>query len=405
MSMPRHLMSPVDRGRAGTCIVSAVGPMTMPPAEVIRHRLVTLAAHGAHTRVGLRPSVESLWWRYTPEDLRDCVQTIEPVTMADLDELMSGLAQTYADEGIRVYLAGEFLLIVVSHGLCDARLLVLLQNILLSETGPGGLGAPPARVMLGSTIVRWFGRKPRRLAELAQLPRPRTPLPVRWPATDELPPARPTLRWTAIGADTRTQLLARIADTAPRATEATMWFSAIAKTLTHSGIEIADRVVVLADARRYRPEARTYFANFAVGLEFDFPDPYDPEILSARVQAALRTGRPLAAMGLGALKSVRPGRAAASRIMLPDKPVVSFSDIGRAVDERGLPWRSDERAYIATTEGVGYNGISFILVEVGKSVLVQCSFNAAVHEPARIEAMLAQLSRHSAEVTTGRIND
>lgn len=394
----RHLVSPIDRGRAGACIVSAVGPMVMPSADVIRNRLVALAAMGTHTRVGLRPSPSSLWWAYTPADLFNCVEIGAPTTLADLDEAMSRMAQNYRGEGIRVCIAGDFLLTAVSHGLCDARLLVLLQNVLLSSAAPTWAAEPPARAMLGTTIVRWFGEKPRRLADLIALPRATAVNPVSWHDPGELPPAQPTLRWTTIAPDTRAVLLARMTAAAPRATEATMWFSAIAQALRHSGIDFGERVIVLADARRYRPAARAYLANFAVGLEFDFPDPFDAELLSERVQTALRAGRPLAAMGLGAVKSLRPGPR---RVAMPAKPVVSFSDIGRAVDERTLPWRTSERAYIATTEGVGFNGISFILVEVGKSVLVQCSFNAAAHEPDRIESMLALLRRRSDELIAG----
>ena len=394
----RQLVSPVDRGRAGTCIVSAVGPMVMPSADVIRNRLVALAAMGSHTRVGLRPSPSSLWWSYTPSDLFRSVEIVAPTTLSDLDEAMSRMAQHYRGEGIRVCIAGDFLLIAVSHGLCDARLLVLLQNVLLSSAAPTWAAEPPGRAMLGTTIVRWFGGRPRRLVDLIGLPRTTSDNPISWYEVSELAPARPTLRWTTIAPDTRAVLLARMAAATPRATEATMWFSAIAQALRRSDIEFGERVIVLADARRYRPAATAYLANFAVGLEFDFPDPFDAELLSERVQTALRAGRPLAAMGLGAVKSLRPGPR---RIAMPAKPVVSFSDIGRAVDERTLPWRSADRAYIATTEGVGYNGISFILVEVGKSVLVQCSFNAAAHEPDRIESMLGLLRRRSAELIAG----
>jgi hypothetical protein len=142
-----------------------------------------------------------------------------------------------------------------------------------------------------------------------------------------------------------------------------------------------------------------------MGLDFDFPDPYDPEALTEQVQIALRAGRPLAAMSLAVLKSLKPPRAVSKRIEMPRRPVVSFSDIGRAVDERSLPWRSDDRAYIAMTEGVGYNGISFILVEVGKSVLIQCSFNAVVHPPEHIESMLALLNERSAELYVRSADD
>lgn len=403
--MHRQLVSPLDRERADSYIVSAVGPMVMPSVEVIRNRLVALAVRGPHTRVGLRPSTSALWWSYEPADLLDCVEAIEPVSLSTLDDVMSRIAQNHGHKGIRVYVAGDFLLIAVSHGLCDARLLVLLQNALLSAGPPGWADGPPARAMLSSSLVRWFGTKPQRIAELMQLPRAKTPDRTAFYDVGDLPPLQLTLRWTEIPPEARSLMQFRRAAFAPRATEAAMWFSTIARALKYSQIETSDRVVVLVDARRYRPRANPYFANFAVGLEFEFADPYDPELLSGQVQAALRAGRPLAAMTLGALKSLRSARADSKRIAVPSRPVVSFSDIGRAVDECSLPWRTDERAYIATTEGVGYNGISFILVEVGKSVLVQCSFNAVVHPPEQIESMLAVLTERSAELYVGSLDD
>lgn len=405
MTVPRQRVSPLDRERADSCIVSAVGPMTMPSVEVVRNRLIALAAMGPHTRVGLRPSAGSLLWSYEPADLFNCVESILPATLADLDDVMSRIAQRYRHEGIRVYIAGDFLLIAVSHGLCDARLLVLLQNVLLSSAPPTWAGGPPAKAMLSSATVRWFGARPRRLVELMQLPRAKVPEPVALYRTDELPPAQLTLRWTSIPPEARNLMLFRMAAYAPHATEAAMWFSTIAKALKFSKVDISQEVVVLVDARRYRPDANPYFANFAMGLEFDFADPYDPEDLSHQVQMAMRAGRPLAAMSLAALKSLKPARDNSKRIAMPSRPVVSFSDIGRAVDERSLPWRTHERAYIATTEGVGYNGISFILVEVGKSVLVQCSFNAVVHPPEQIESMLALLTERSAELYVGSVDD
>ena len=134
--MPRKLVSPLDRERADACIVNAVGPMVMPSVEVIRNRLVALAVRGPHARVGLRPSPSSLWWSYQPADSLNCVEAIEPASSSTLDEVVSRIAQNRSPSGVRIYVAGDFLITAVSHGLCDARLVIALQNALLTAARP-----------------------------------------------------------------------------------------------------------------------------------------------------------------------------------------------------------------------------------------------------------------------------
>jgi hypothetical protein len=397
----RHLVTLLDRERAKACIVSAVGPMVMPSVEAIRQSIVALGEIGPHTRVGLQPSTTSLRWRYAPDKLADCVEIVEPVELNQLDELMSEVSRSQIHGGFRILIAGDFLLVAVSHGLCDARLLVLIQTVLLAGAEPVWALESPPRAMLASTAARWFAAQPRRAIELLRLKRSKGRSEMRTYAAGDLPPAQPTLRWVAIDETIRAEMRRRLTTHSPKATEATAWFSVLARALRYNGIEISEKVVILADARRYRRRSQGYLANFAVGLEFDFAEPYDPEPLSMQVQDALRAGRPLAAMMVGALRALIATRGSEKRCAVADKPIVSFSDIGRAVDESSLPWKTDERAYIATTEGVGYNGISFILVEIGDAVLVQCSFNAVVHSPELIESTLALLNERSAELLAG----
>lgn len=188
---------------------------------------------------------------------------------------------------------------------------------------------------------------------------------------------------------------------APRATESALLFSAIARALTQTGTPICETTHILVDARRYRPATASFNGNMAVGLEFPFPSPFDPQTLSDRLQAALRAGRPLAAIALSSVKSTL-SRHRPTAIAVTDKAVVSFSDVGKAVAPNALPWQRDaRRAFIGMVEPFGHNGISFILVRLGDDVVVSCSFNAAAHDSARIDAALMSACRDPLGVLVG----
>lgn len=392
MSRARFMVTPVDRVRAGSWIISGVGPLVMPSVDELRASLLQVAHVGPQTRVGLVPSDSSLRWEYAPERLADCVEVLPDVTHDTLADAMSQLAREYRGEGFRLFAAGDYLLMAASHGLCDGRLLPLMQTGVTTGGIPEWAAKAVDNASLVGTALKWYGSEPRRVRALSRVPRGSEPHTLKWYAAEDLAPMEPTLRWATIGPEVRAGMRAWMAEYAPKATEATLVFAAIAKALTRVEIPFSKKVLVLADARRYGRAARSYLGNFSAGLEFDFEEPFDAERLSLLVQDALRAGRPLATLGMISLKSALPPHGQRDMIGVADLPVVSFSDIGRAVDEKALPWRNDtERAYLANTEVVAYNGLSFLVVEIGGGIAIQCSFNAAAHDPARIEAMLASL--------------
>jgi hypothetical protein len=380
-------VGPLDKVRADSWIVTGMGPLKLPPVEVVEKILSQLAALGPQTRVALTPSSSSRSWSYGDFVASDHVEVVEPCTADDVDERLADLARRYDGEGIRICLAGDFLLIVASHGLSDARMIVMVQySIILAQAGLW-TDAPPERFLLPKAVVSFFGRDPRRLVKLFRLPRAHSSREITWRRPDELPTPRPAVRWTTLSAEAVTELLARAAVQTPAATRATIVFSTLARALAKTGVRVSDTAHVLVDARRYRSSAKKYNGVFAVGLEFAFPAPYDPEQLAGEVQSAIDAGRPLAAMSLAAAKATLDPRQR-RLLAVSDSAIVAYSDVGKIPFAEHLPWLGEPHAFLGMVEPFGHTGISFLTAEMEGRVRVCCSFDEGAHSPAQIEAAL-----------------
>lgn len=356
--------------------------------------LTRIGETGPDARLGLRQSSSSRRWEFDPGRLAEAVETVDPVSEATVLELMSSIAQARtAEHDLKLYVAGNYLIAAASHGLGDGRLSVLIQSELLDHRNrdrvPDWASSKPGRGVLASSLARWFCSDPRRLLALASAARENsgaaTTSSVLYGATYE-----PTVRYCRIDGELLADLDCWRSDMAPDATRATLLFSILARALQAAGIAISSTSHILADARRYSPRAVSFNGNFAVGLDFPFPPPFDSQDLASRLHRALSAGRPLAAMGLGAVRSSVPRRKAQNGTLVPALPVASFSDVGHARSVESVDWcdETSARSLMGMVEPHAYNGISFVLVQVGREMNISASFNAAVHDPQLIQAAL-----------------
>lgn len=358
-----YRVGPLDKVRAGSWIVTGMGPLALPSVEVVEKILAQLVALGPQTRVALTPSSHTRNWRCDEFQPEDHVEVVDPITTDEICDRLAELARQYDGEGIRICLAGDYLLIVASHGLSDARMIVMVQySIILAHPGLWP-DSPPERYLLSKTVLSWFGRDPRRLLKLLRLPRTHSSKEITWKRPEQLPTPRPAVRWATLPPAVVEELLARAKTQAPRATRATIVFSILARALVKEGVQISDTAHILVDARRYRPSAKAYNGVFAVGLEFVFPSPYDSEYLADELQSAIDAGRPLAAMALAAIKATLDRRDR-KLLAVSESAIVAYSDVGRIPFFDQLPWLAEPHAFLGMVEPYGHEGISFLTAEM-----------------------------------------
>ena len=330
------------------------GPTSTPPADTVTENLVTMAKAGPHTRIGLRPNLESGRWSYAPESLRHVVSTVaDPVDdpLVLLDEVRG-----HEDDPIRVVLAGDYIAIDFDHGLGDAALLNSVADVILGVCDP----ADPATWQRFSSRIPALGiaagalaTDPRRLIGLARLLRPRAastvpqpdPAPLSLVSDDPLP--RPAALSHRIGAQCLDEVRAardRVADGVGIYSLITV---ALVNALSEAGIALDEYVTAPFDARGYLPRGRSTLGNFSAGLMFPIPPGSSPAALQHAMTRSTRIGQPVANLALIELRSrlartsQRPPSAPATRISL------LHSSIGHIPgSQERFKWLDDDRAQV-----------------------------------------------------------
>ncbi len=156
-----------DLMRSGSRMITAIGPVRLPSIGEIRDTLTVLAhAGGRHTPIGLVPTTESRRWEHRPQDFLGNVQQLGPCTREDVPRLLTGLARAGASVyPLNVAVAGDFLLLDISHGLGDGRLALSLVRAVA-----GGRSGTP--------VPEWPGRETAHCRSHAPDPASRRPPPV-----------------------------------------------------------------------------------------------------------------------------------------------------------------------------------------------------------------------------------
>ncbi|MDJ0395271.1 hypothetical protein QMK17_18245 [Rhodococcus sp. G-MC3] len=345
--------SAMDMSRSDTRIICGLGPANFGGIERVRARLFALASAGPSARVGLQVTPTSPKWKYRPDLVCDNVIEVDPITAVQVKELLVELSRTASAEvPLRARLAGDYLLLDLSHGFSDAVLPVELYAYLGNPDPnpplPSWATARAVRNPLPRALADWMIHNPRNIVDvvhgrLRTVP-PELVSPALAPMEDSRVPWSPSpalaVASSSVGAPSA--LTAWRAENLPEVSITSMLSAAVAKALSTSGIPTAYSANFLFDCRRYLRAEGVVLGNFAVGIDFRGIDPTSPTALHSSLAHAIDKGRPLAVGGLSALHYLKT-RSAVPSIRATTAPAtadaeITFSDIGRVRQVENIAW-------------------------------------------------------------------
>lgn len=345
--------SAMDMLRSDSRIICGLGPADFGGIERVRARLSALASAGASARVGLRVTPFSPKWQYRPDLACEDVIAAAPIDAAQVKDRLVELSRTASSEvPLRARLAGEYLLLDLSHGFSDAVLPVELFAY-LGDPDP----APPlpswatARAMrnpLPRALAGWMMHNPRKVVDVVYGRLRTAPPELVSPALAPMEVSRipwspsPAVAAATSRVGTPSALSAWRAENLPEVSITSMLSAAVAKSLSLSGISTSYSASFLFDCRRYLRTEGVVLGNFAVGIDFRGVDPTSPAALHASVTHAIDKGRPLAAGALSAMRYFKT-RSAIPSIRANTAPAtadaeITFSDIGRIKQVENIAW-------------------------------------------------------------------
>ncbi|OZC49914.1 hypothetical protein CH289_17190 [Rhodococcus sp. RS1C4] len=356
MSRAHYKASAMDMLRSEGRIVCALGPADFGGIDRVKERLHRLASSGRETRLGLRVDPNSRKWSYRPESVCDHVTTSAPIGRADVVEQLEQLSDSVSiDVPIRMVLAGEYLLLDLSHGFSDAVLPIELFAFLADPVAvpalPGWAEARTLRNPLPRALAGWMARNPGKVVDVLYGKFGQPPAELVTPALAPMEQARvPWGRSPAVAAATSAAgapaaIRAWRRDNLPEVSVTSILCAAIATALSTRGISTSYSAGFLFDCRRYLRTDGVALGNFAVGIDFEGVDPTNATALHESVAHAIDKGRPLAAGALSTMTYLRT-RSALPAISTATAPAtadarLTFSDVGRIPQFDGIAWTAD----------------------------------------------------------------
>ncbi len=401
-------VSPLDMMRADSRIISALGPVDPGTGEEIVARVRALAACGGPcSRFGLIPSTASYTWRYDPDAFFHGVVDLPPCSADELPEVLTQRARS-ACRSVPLWIgtAGRYLIIDMSHGLGDARLITMLNQILGERIAPQQfLNWAPTRVAvnpLRTAATRFFLRHPARLGALVRSRAARTRTRVSVGSVDDIGDVAwqraPVVVAARCGESTGRELRQRRDGLPVRVSMASMIFASLAGEIRSQGIDLTDTVTVMYDCRRYLP-TRPVFGNFASGVDLTLADPADPSAMHSAIADAAACGRPLAVLAVGGYmfdRRYRRGHGYDASLRVPRRPRAKlvFSDVGAAFADSPM-WTGHrgDRFYNALNEPADPQAIVFTITRRGPDIDVTATFHENVFDPTLVQSALNRVLR------------
>ncbi|MFD1811402.1 hypothetical protein [Rhodococcus gannanensis] len=378
-------------------ITTIVGPVELPPADVVADRLAAMTAIGPKARLGLRPSTTSNRWTFDPVAHRPVVTTTStPASPMDLLDLPDA-TDPAEDRPTSVVLAGNYLRTDHNHGLGEVAFALLLHGVILGTIDPADPNVWRPALRRGNGIaaaaVRTFGSDPRRLWALRNsLSSRRTPPPS--PVEEQVPwtPDRAAV-FSPMSPETLARLRAWRDTDAPGTSMFAVVASALHRALADAGLDVDDVATVTLDVRKYLAEGHVPLANFVSGLEFELGRRPSPQVIHRTVADALESGRPVANVALNSLRTrigLRTGRppvpttrprSARARLL--------FSSIGRVPRQGAIPWRGTaDPFYMVHNDPTGPEGITVSWAVIDDSLFTAASFHGNVFDRGRVQRAL-----------------
>ncbi|QCB49962.1 hypothetical protein E5720_07300 [Rhodococcus sp. PAMC28707] len=396
----------LDMLRSDSRLIGGLGPADFGGIERVRARLRKLASAGPAARLGLRVTPSTQQWAYEPDAVCAEVESAPPITAAGIADALVELSSTVSTGvPLRGRLAGEYLLLDLSHGLSDALLPVELYAYLADPSEnpplPTWATAPVVKSPLPRAFTGWAVRNPCKVGAVlsGRLRASRSASTSTSAETTAVPRPIPWTRSPAVAtatsrAGTPTALRAWRDRKAPDLSVASMLCGAVANAIAAQGISVAQSLTFLFDCRRYLPKSDLVLGNFAVGIDFHGLDPASPRAVHSAVAHAIVNGRPLAGGALSALSYLR------TRSVLPATAVdtvpanadarLTFSDLGRIRQLDGIAWTAEpeKSRFYPLSEPALPDSVVITSMHVRDTFQVSASFHGNVFDVETVQSAL-----------------
>ncbi|MDJ0362637.1 hypothetical protein [Rhodococcus sp. H29-C3] len=406
----------LDMLRSDSRLIGGLGPADFGGIERVRARLRKLASAGPAARLGLRVTPSTQQWAYEPDAVCAEMESAPPITAAGIADALVELSSTAsADVPLRGRLAGEYLLLDLSHGLSDALLPVELYAYLADPSDdpplPTWATAPVVKSPLPRAFSSWAVRNPCKVGavlygRLRSVRRDSTSTTATTAttattleATTTVPGRIPWTRSPAVAMATSragapTALRSWRDRNAPDLSVASMLCGSVANAIAAQGISVAQSLTFLFDCRRYLPKSDLVLGNFAVGIDFPGLDPASPHAVHGAVAHAIDNGRPLAGGALSALSYLRT-RSVLPAIAVDSAPVnadarLTFSDLGRVRQLDGIAWTAEpeESQFYPLSEPALPDSIVITSMHFRDTFQVSASFHGNVFDVETVQSAL-----------------
>ncbi|SDI77977.1 hypothetical protein SAMN05444157_0121 [Frankineae bacterium MT45] len=358
-------------------VVWSIGGVVPPdPAEVRAHLLAAARAGQAGHFLKLFDIESGTMGLVEPADLPAfcdaLVETFDEPYGGDLGRVaVAAQGRPLGRLPFRLAIGPDWCALHFSHALGDAGSVWPLFLFLLQPEKLSTL--PPASKRPGRPLVDalWhnYGRDPKRLRRVLQVPRPPLPLTSAGPGSYVEPDIAVESRVSAL------EFLPAIKqwrkENCASASMPGIVASRALEAARAAGLEVHSGIAVVADARRYLPSKKFDAGNFTAGAYLPIDDCSDPTEISEKITAFAHSGRPLltlTAMTIGTRRR-RPARAGWN----PDpqrRTLISYSYVGR------LPWLTPVPVdAVVLGQPIGDLGLGIVVHEMGRRMFASVTYD------------------------------
>jgi hypothetical protein len=382
--MKRHTPNAVavqrrDRPWVDAYATVLCGPLAMPSVEALRQAVAALAARYPESRLTWRLDPEKRYW------LNDrTAETIVTEGVWDDDvEVGQHLDTIAGDSSLQTPLAliryHNHLGVKMSHGLGDARLFVTVIAAVLHSAIAGEVVPWPAepgpKFPLVAAAWRTFGKHPKAIRATIDDRRSNSIAEVdgQPPVMKPWAPSRRTINIT-MPREQGDEIVAWGQKFAPGASRFGLQAAFVLRALKRVGIDVADDVRIVVDLRKYLGW-KYIDGNLVAGVSMKIDSSMSPDLISAKVKATIRSGRPLA----GHMVASTYGFTATpdiTAVNVNERPRVTFTDVGHQPVIDALPFLPDAPiVWSASVQPEGPMGLTIMTGETQRLMGVVTTFH------------------------------
>jgi hypothetical protein len=379
-----------------------LGPVDVPPLDVLTARFAAMAAVGPEARICLQPSTTSTRWQYTPRLTGEVFATTTRPPGADPLALLSTLRRR-PGAGIRILAGGDYLAIDFSHGLGEIPLLELLVGVLLGAVDPDDEAVwAPYRHRISPLLVagaRAIGGGPQRLLPLWRQHRRNSALHEGFSdreSTDIAP--SPATRSARIPVDVVTDLRRQRDSILPGVSMFALYTCALHEAFAAAGFDVDPTVTLPFDVRRYLPPGWSTLASFSAGLDFRLDRDSGPRGLQAEMAGAAQMARPVANLMAATAKmrmAMRSGRHPQWIVPARRRVLLLHSSVGNVPQGR---WSFSDPAragIMVASDPVSPCGVTVTTASVMGSLWLTAEFHDTLFDAEKVGAALDSVSEHA----------